>query len=321
MAVTEQQAIQTLEIVKEEEIAAPIAVVFETILEQMGPYNEIPERGPMPMVLEAWPGGRWFRDLGNNAGHFWGNVQAIKPPTLLEIWGPLFMSYPATSNLQYRLTEENGITRLRFVHRAIGWTATDISEGVQHGWSHMIGRIREHSLRGFSSIPHLGGRTDAAAATEFAPLRIEEHHGMTVAGLKGHFLTGGDPAIPGQWIRFAAHLGSIPRQVGHTTYGIGWIEPAGGLDYMSAVEVREGSTVPGELAIEQIPTSVYAAFAHAGHVSEIPKTMHRALEWLMKNGHQVLQKRGAPGLIERYGEGFDPKSGKGDIELWIPVEK
>ena len=101
-----EQVIQTLEIVKEEEIAAPIDIVFETILEQMGPYNETPEK-PMPMVLEAWPGGRWFRDLGNNSGHFWGHVQAIKSPTLLEICGPLFMSLPAISNVQYRLSEED----------------------------------------------------------------------------------------------------------------------------------------------------------------------------------------------------------------------
>ena len=80
-----EQTVHALEIVKEEEIAAPIDVVFETILEQMGPENEAPGTGRIPMKLEAWPGGRWYRGLGNGAGHFWGNVQAIKPPTLLEI--------------------------------------------------------------------------------------------------------------------------------------------------------------------------------------------------------------------------------------------
>jgi hypothetical protein len=63
--------------VKEEEIAAPIDVVFETILEQMGPENEAPETGRMPMKLEAWPGARWYRDLGNDGGHFWGSEPAI----------------------------------------------------------------------------------------------------------------------------------------------------------------------------------------------------------------------------------------------------
>lgn len=134
-----EQTIHTMEIVKEEEIAAPIHIVFESILEQMGPANENPS-GPMPMKLEAWPGGRWFRDLGNNAGHFWGNVQAIKPPSLLEICGPLFMSYPAISNVQYRLSEENGITRLKFVHRAMGQIPHDTQ--VERGWGSLLDRIR-----------------------------------------------------------------------------------------------------------------------------------------------------------------------------------
>lgn len=138
------ETVQTFEILKDEEIAAPIGIVFETILEQMGPYNEGAPGTPMPMKLEAWPGGRWFRDLGNNTGHFWGHVQAIKPPTLLEICGPLFMSTPATSNVQYRLTEENGVTRVRFMHRAMGWLPEEIRDGanVNTGWSSLMARIR-----------------------------------------------------------------------------------------------------------------------------------------------------------------------------------
>jgi uncharacterized protein YndB with AHSA1/START domain len=139
-ATIQDQVVQAFEIVKEEEIAAPIDIVFETILEQMGPLNQTPER-PMPMKLEAWPGGRWFRDLGNDTGHFWGVVQAIKAPTLLEIHGPLFMSTPAVSNVQYRLTEERGVTRVRFVHRAMGWIG-DGDMRVDEGWTELITRIR-----------------------------------------------------------------------------------------------------------------------------------------------------------------------------------
>jgi uncharacterized protein YndB with AHSA1/START domain len=139
-ATVKEGVVQAFEIIKEEEIAAPADIVFETILEQMGPLNSTPEK-PMPMVLEARPGGRWYRDLGNNTGHFWGVVQAIKPPSLLEIAGPLFMSNPAVSNLQYRLTEENGATRMRFVHRAVGWIG-EYERGVDEGWSQLMERIR-----------------------------------------------------------------------------------------------------------------------------------------------------------------------------------
>ena len=139
-ATVKEGVLQAFEIIKEEEIAAPIGIVFETILEQMGPFNSTPEK-PMPMVLEARPGGRWYRDLGHNTGHFWGTVQAIKTPSLLEIWGPLFMSNPAVSNLQYRLSEDNGITRLRFVHRAMGWIG-EHERGVNEGWNDLMARIR-----------------------------------------------------------------------------------------------------------------------------------------------------------------------------------
>jgi hypothetical protein len=144
-----EQAIQTLEVTKDEEIAAPIDIVFETILEQMGPHNETPDGTPLPMKIEPWPGGRWFRDLGNNTGHLWGHVQSIKAPTLLEIYGPLFMSSPAISNVQYRLMVERGATRVKFSHRAIGQIAPELRDGVNvnKGWTSLITRIRNIAER------------------------------------------------------------------------------------------------------------------------------------------------------------------------------
>jgi len=139
-ASVQEQTVQTFEIVKQEEIAAPIDIVFETILEQMGPLNATPEK-PMPMKLEAWPGGRWFRDLGENNGHLWGHVQAIKRPTLLEITGPLFMSYAVVSNVQYRLTEADGGTLIKFQHKARGVIQDDHRQNVGGGWGHILSRV------------------------------------------------------------------------------------------------------------------------------------------------------------------------------------
>jgi uncharacterized protein YndB with AHSA1/START domain len=147
-AASTEQEIRRFEIVKEEAIAASIEIVFETLLEQLGPYNQTPDGTSLAMKIEPWPGGRWYRDLGKDAGHFWGHVQAIKPPALLEICGPLFMSYPAMSNVQYRLTEENGLTRLKFVHRAMGLIPTDLIDGprsVNTGWSYMLETIRKRA--------------------------------------------------------------------------------------------------------------------------------------------------------------------------------
>ena len=138
-----QRTIDSFEINKEIEIAAPIEITFQSVLDDMGPEGQMPDGKPFPMKLEAWPGGRWFRDLGNNAGHLWGHVQVIKPPTLLEICGPLMMSYAAVNHLQYRLKVEGNGTRLQFVHRAVGLILPEHRDGVSEGWQYWIERIRQ----------------------------------------------------------------------------------------------------------------------------------------------------------------------------------
>ena len=73
-------------------------VAFQAMLDELGPEGQMPDGKTLSMKIEPWPGGRWYRDLGNNAGHFWGHVQVIKPPTLLELTGPMPMSYPAVNH-------------------------------------------------------------------------------------------------------------------------------------------------------------------------------------------------------------------------------
>jgi Activator of Hsp90 ATPase homolog 1-like protein len=131
----------TLNVTQEIHLRATLDVTFAALLEQIGPGNETHDGQPMPLKLEPWPGGRWFRDLGDGNGHFWGQVQAIKRPTLLEITGPLFMSYPVVSNVQYRLSEENGGTLIRFHHTALGLITEEHRQGVVKGWSHILAGV------------------------------------------------------------------------------------------------------------------------------------------------------------------------------------
>ncbi|MEX2113089.1 MAG: SRPBCC domain-containing protein [Pirellulales bacterium] len=135
----------SLRIEREIQIAAPLQAAYEALVEQLGPGAEMPDGASMAMKFEAWPGGRWFRDLGNDAGHLWGHVQVIKPPKLIEISGPLFMSYPAVSHLQYRLVEQGGETTLKFVHRAIGELDPEHCEGVQMGWDDQLQRVKRRA--------------------------------------------------------------------------------------------------------------------------------------------------------------------------------
>src|SRR5712691_2971596 len=135
----------TLNVTEEIHVRAPLEATFTALLEQLGPFNETAEDKPMPMKIEPWPGGRWYRDLGDNNGHFWGVVQAIKRPTLLEITGPLFMSYPVVSNVQYRLSEKDGGTLLTFHHTALGLILEDHRKGVTGGWKHIHEGVRKRA--------------------------------------------------------------------------------------------------------------------------------------------------------------------------------
>ena len=133
----------TLTIKKEIRVQAPLETTFEALLEVLGPHHQVADDSPLPMKLEAWPGGRWYRDLGNDNGHLWGHVQAIKRPTLLEICGPLFMSYAAFSNLQYRLAPAEGGTLITFTHSVLGLIPEDHRTGMDSGWTYSHERIRK----------------------------------------------------------------------------------------------------------------------------------------------------------------------------------
>ena len=139
----ELKPVESFEIGKEIEVSAPISLAFEALLEVLGPEGQMPGGKPFPMKIEPWPGGRWYRDLGNNSGHLWGHVQVIKPPALLEICGPLMMSYPAVNFVQYRLTSEGtNATRLQLTHRGMGLLEDAHRDGMPKGWPHWLERMK-----------------------------------------------------------------------------------------------------------------------------------------------------------------------------------
>src|SRR5579862_6885758 len=110
----------SLNVTEEIQVRSSLEDAFAALLEELGPFNEGLAHAPMPMTLEPWPGGRWFRDLGDGNGHLWGHVQAIRRPTLLEIAGPLMMSFAVASNVQYRLKAVDAGTVIVLRHTALG---------------------------------------------------------------------------------------------------------------------------------------------------------------------------------------------------------
>lgn len=126
---------QTLIITETIHVQASLETTFASLVAQLGRLNETPEGKPLSMILETRPGGRWYRDLGGDNGHLWGLVQSIKRPVLLEIWGPLFISTGATSNLIYRLSEADGGTEIAFKHSLVGPVPDEFRQHMAPGWT------------------------------------------------------------------------------------------------------------------------------------------------------------------------------------------
>ena len=132
----------TLDLSQKIEIKAALGAVFQGLIRRLTEESSTPDNQPMPMVLEQWPGGRWFRDLGNGQGHLWGLVQVIRPPNLIEIHGPLFMSYAAAGHVQFRLTQVSGGTELSVRHRVLGMIEEDHRKGLSGGWDAVLQHVK-----------------------------------------------------------------------------------------------------------------------------------------------------------------------------------
>ena len=125
------------------DIEADIETVFRSVLRRFGDGFTNPQGESLQMNLEQWPGGRWFRDRGNGVGHLWGHVQVIKPPVLLELSGPLFMSYPAVNHIEVKLEQQPDAVHVSLRHRAVGLIDPAHREGVLTGWKALLDRVAE----------------------------------------------------------------------------------------------------------------------------------------------------------------------------------
>ncbi len=133
----------TLDVTESIEVKADIGDVFRSVLHRLGKGNTNLQGEPLHLMLEEWPGGRWFRDRGNGIGHLWGHVQVIKPPVLLELSGPMFMSYPALNHLEVKLEQRSGGTHVELRHRALGFIDPAHRTGVSTGWRHMLEAVAD----------------------------------------------------------------------------------------------------------------------------------------------------------------------------------
>src|SRR5262249_55468893 len=142
-----EQDIQTICILRAIEIAAPLEIAFEAILEEIGPGGVMPDGEPCAWGIEPWPDGGCACGCGENSGPIWGHAHVIQPPTLLGLGGRRFTSVPGINHLQYRLTAEGSGTRLKFRHTAMGRIAPGVREGLGRGWDCGLKRSLENARR------------------------------------------------------------------------------------------------------------------------------------------------------------------------------
>ena len=141
----------TIDVEQHVDVKADVGDVFKSVLHRFGEGSTNPNGESMQMVLEPWPGGRWFRDRGNGVGHLWGHVQVIKAPVLLELSGPMFMSYPAINHIEVKLEEAGAGTKVTLRHRAIGMISQEHREGVSTGWGHILDGLKADCEKGAAS--------------------------------------------------------------------------------------------------------------------------------------------------------------------------
>ncbi|QWG19528.1 AraC family transcriptional regulator [Bradyrhizobium sediminis] len=149
--------------------------------------------------------------------------------------------------------------------------------------------------------------------------RFETGKPFLVAGIGERYSCESGAAIPGQWQRFHQSVDRIPGRIGKVAYGVCCnADDAGNFDYIAGVEVSDFSDLPHEFARLRIPEQRYAVFSHREHISTIRRTVNTIWnQWLPSSG---LKAADAPNF-ERYDENFDPLTGNGGLEIWIPIRE
>ncbi len=162
-------------------------------------------------------------------------------------------------------------------------------------------------------------KMDETLLEDIEPARFENAKPMLIAGLGARYTCETSTGIPAQWQRFGPHIGHIAHQIGEVAYGVCCnADDDGNFDYICGVQVADFSDLAKDFARIRLAAQRYAVFAHEDHVSTIRRTVNSIWNnWLPGSGHQAAD---APNF-ERYGAEFDPRSGNGGLEIWIPLKR
>ncbi len=154
-----------------------------------------------------------------------------------------------------------------------------------------------------------------------APDRFEKSGPMLFAGLRKYFRFEDRGGIPMLWHAFGAYQERIPSAIPGAAFGL-CLGPADandecGFDYAPAVQVKSLDALPEGLSGVRVEPREWAVYHHRDHVASVGATCAAAGEWLAQSGR--MPPSGPMQMIERYGAEFDPRTGLGGCEVWIPV--
>lgn len=132
----------TMDVEQSVDIKASLDKAFKGVLHRFGPGSSVMPGKPMPMIMEHFAGGRWYRDRGEGVQHLWGLVQVFKPPVLIELCGPMFMSAPVINHIEIKLAETKSGCRVTLRHRAVGLIDPEFRK-AKEGWGFALGELKK----------------------------------------------------------------------------------------------------------------------------------------------------------------------------------
>ncbi|MEH2591852.1 AraC family transcriptional regulator [Bradyrhizobium sp. AZCC 1721] len=183
--------------------------------------------------------------------------------------------------------------------------------------------ITPEAVRAATCLDHLKLQEpimmDSTLLDTLKPPRFETSKPLLIAGISERCThENGGAGIPNQWEQFHQKVDDIPNRVGKVAYGVCCNGDDSGFDYIAGVEVADFSDLPREFARVRIPEQKYAVFTHSEHISTIRRTVNTIWNhWLPASGMKAAD---APSF-ERYDENFDPATGNGGLEIWVPVKE
>ena len=156
------------------------------------------------------------------------------------------------------------------------------------------------------------GEPDVASA------RIEIAGPMHFVGISGRYAFSAIEGIPAQWQRFMPAFRDIPDKCEPIPVGISLaIDQDGDFEYLCAAQVSQPPAALHKFVRLSVPEQRYAVFQHRDHVVTIRST-YAAIwnHWLPATGGTACE---AP-ILEQHNPTFDPMTGLGGLEIWVPVK-